>query len=183
MHENWKQEGQRWKVEVFIARLPRQHLVCTLQRLISLRSFLNNGRRSWTCIVQTGVHYNLTSSKKRSCISSIDKWPSDNQPNSQQHLTKGQKLQEKEAQHTVSAAIKIVGSSTLSWLPVVWSLDIMALAWRTIHNQNQKTNDLTHPSIKKRKRNKAEQASKQMDSESSYNISFIPFMLSLLSYP
>lgn len=106
--------------------------------------------KQWTkkldlCIVQTGVHYNLTSSKKRSCISSIDKWPSDNQPNSRQHLTKGQKLQEKEAQHTVSAAIKIVGSSTLSWLPVVWSLDIMALAWRTIHNQNQKTNDLNTP--------------------------------------
>jgi hypothetical protein len=51
-----------------------------------------------------------------------------NQPSDEQNLTKGQQCQENETWHTVSAAIKSVGSSTLSWLLVVWSLDIMASA-------------------------------------------------------
>lgn len=75
---------------------------------------LNDGQRSRTCIVQTGVHYNTTSSNKKAVYPQLINGLGDNQLNNRQHLTKGKQWHEKETQHTVSAAIKIVGSSTLS---------------------------------------------------------------------
>ena len=46
----------------------------------------------------------------------------------------------KKAGHTVSAAIKIVCSSSFSWLLIVCSSDKTASAWYAIHSQSMEEN-------------------------------------------
>lgn len=87
--------------------------ICTLKRLISLRSFLKVAKEARSVMFNFKLEY-TTSSKRESVYPQIINGLCDNQPTNQHNLTKGQQCQEKKTRHTVSAAIKSVGSSTLS---------------------------------------------------------------------